>query len=71
MNGITQGENEITAALDRLSATWSSLRTGWDDNAQRHFETEYVDPLLTTTPELLAQVQELSALIDQARNSVE
>lgn len=71
MNGVSQGENEMREALERLSGVWASLRGEWSDNAQRHFESAYVTPVLDSTPELLAQAQQLTALIDQARNSVE
>lgn len=71
MNGISQGENEIREALERLSGIWANLRDEWDDNAQRHFESAYVTPVLTSTPQLLVQCQHLSALIEQARNCVE
>lgn len=71
MNSISQGENELREALEHLSESWHSLGAGWDDNAQRYFEEVFVNSVLNATPEVLAQAQQLAALIDQARNSVE
>jgi hypothetical protein len=71
MNGILQGEDELREALERLSGIWVNLCSEWDDNAQKHFQSAYVTPVLNTTAAVLAQAQHLSALIDQARNSVE
>lgn len=71
MNGIFQAENEMRQALERLSSIWAHLRTEWEDNAQRHFDSAYITPALNGTPELLVLAQQLAALIDQARDSVE
>jgi hypothetical protein len=71
MNGISQGEDELGEALERLATTWSNLRPEWDDEAQRYFETAYVAPALDTTARVLLQAQQLGALINQARGSVE
>lgn len=58
-------------APERLSGVWASLRGEWNVNAQRHFESAYVTPVLDSTLELLVQAQQLTALIDQAGNSIE
>jgi len=66
-----QGESEVNNAVAAFQHWWVNVEGDWVDNAQKHFETEYAEPILVETPQLAQQMRQLADVFEQARREVE
>jgi hypothetical protein len=68
---MVEGEIELRNAFTSLEGVWVNLADQWNDDAQRYFEGEFMQPIFMDTPILINQMQQLSLVFDRARQEVE
>lgn len=71
MNKLREGEEVLEHAIRDFSHLWAEAGDLWNDDAKRHFESEFVSAVHLEAPALLRRVHELAETIEQARREID
>lgn len=61
----------IQEAAEQLSAVWDECREHWNDERARHFEEEFIKPLLTEVGLAIPAISHVGQLVQRASRECE
>ena len=66
--GLYEGRGQLGKIMKDLQQRWHETRMNWDDEQARRFEERFVDVLETDLKIALSAMDEMGAILSQARN---
>jgi hypothetical protein len=66
--GLYEGRGQLGKLFKDLQSRWHETRVSWDDEQARRFEARFLEPLEHDLKTTLSAMDEMAAVLSQARD---